>query len=176
MIFYDFVGEEGYEIVNPCNEEDYEKFLFMGDKPWGAVPVRLTRADWRQTALRSDFPCIGMGALIMRQESANALADILKGNGECLPLLLEDGSTLSVFKAQVIDALDREASDLDLIPGTDRIMLINRPVFFADKVRGVDVFRLPHRASATYVSQRIVDRVKELGLKGIAFEKVWSAE
>jgi hypothetical protein len=175
MVFYEFDGEDDYEIACTIDDGDYEKFLFLTDEDWTPVRVRLTRADWRQKAMRSDFPSLGTGALTMRESSRKALEDIIDGNGECLPLLLEDGSTMIVFKAQVIDALDNGRFEIDRIPGTDKIMLVRKPHFIASKLSGVDVFRLPHRASSTHVSERFVDRVKELGLKGIVFKKVWSS-
>lgn len=175
MEFYEFCGEDDYEIVVTVKDDDYEKFLFLTDEDWEPVRVRFARADWRQKALHSDFPSIGLGVLTMRERSREALEDVIEGNGECLPLSLDDGTALCVFKPQMIDALDYELSKVVRFPGTERIMTIERHHFIEDKLTGVDVFRLPHRASSTYVSKRFVERVKQLGLKGIVFKMVWSS-
>ena len=39
-------------------------------------------------------------------------------------------------------------------------------------IRGEDIFRLPHRASATYVSERFVARVNAANLRGLEFNEV----
>ncbi len=61
-------------------------------------------------------------------------------------------------------------------PGTNRIMDITQAAFIELMVRGLDIFRLPHRASSTYVSERFVDRVHAAGLVGLEFNKMWSSE
>ena len=43
-------------------------------------------------------------------------------------------------------------------------------------VRDVDVFRLPHLGSYTFVGDRFVERVRASGLVGLDFEPRWSAE
>lgn len=53
-------------------------------------------------------------------------------------------------------------------------MRIRKVAFVASAIEGVDLFRLPHRASSTYVSERFVERVRTAGLRGLVFNKVWS--
>lgn len=111
----------------------------------------------------------------MRRTAVNALRDILDASGEVLPLSTDDGVELFVLNARVIDALDEAKSSIMRFPGTNRIMRIKTVAFIASSIDDdVDVFRLPHRASPTYVSQRFVDRVKAAGLRGLEFKKVWS--
>jgi hypothetical protein len=110
----------------------------------------------------------------MRRHAVDALRDLLEANGEVLPLATEDGVALSAYKPQVIDALDETRSTIARIPGTNKIMRIRRAVFIPSVLSGVDLFTLPHRASATYLSDRVVTRIKFARLRGITFEKVWS--
>ena len=74
-----------------------------------------------------------------------------------------------------VDALDQAQSSVIKVPGTDRIMYITEVAFIEEAIRDIDIFRLPHRASPTYVSQRFVDRVKAAGLVGLEFKMVWSS-
>lgn len=104
----------------------------------------------------------------------DALRDILAVNSELLPLSTDDGVELYVLNARSIDALDEANSLLMRFPGTNRIMHIQRVAFVASRIEGVDVFRLPHRASSTYVSERFVERVMATGLRGLVFNEVWS--
>jgi hypothetical protein len=177
-VIYEPLVAEGYEWVNAVQDGDYEVFLPFDGQPlastWKPIAVRRVRADERQDFNPSDFPWLGSHALIMRRYAVDALRDILDANGEVLPLSTDDGVELSVLNARILDALDEANSSLMKFPGTNRIMRIKKIAFVASKVEGIDLFRLPHRASSTYVSERFVERVKAAGLRGLAFNKVWS--
>ncbi len=172
-------GAEGFECVNTLDDHDYEVFLQFDGQPrastWTPIAVRRVRADDRQAFNPSDFPWLGSDALVMRRSAVEALRDILDASGEVLPLSTDDGVELFVLNARVIDALDEANSSLVKFAGTNRIMRIKRVAFVASRIEGIDLFRLPHRASSTYVSERFVDRVKAAGLRGLDFNKVWSA-
>lgn len=178
-VVYEPLVAEGYEWVNTAREADYEAFLQFDGRPlaatWKPIGVRRVRADERQEFKPSDFPWLGSDALIMRRSAVDALHEILEANGEVLPLSTNDGVDLFVLNAHVVDALDEANSSLMKFPGTNRIMRIRKVAFVASKVEGIDVFRLPHRASPTYMSERFVERVKGAGLRGLVFKEVWSA-
>lgn len=175
---YEPLVAEGYEWVNTVQEDDYEAFLQFDGQPlasmWKPIAVRRVRADERQAFNASDFPWLGSHALIMRRSAVDALRDILDANGEVLPLSTDDGVELSVLNVRIVEALDEANSSLMKFPGTNRIMRIKKVAFVASKIEGIDLFRLPHRASSTYMSERFVERVKAAGLRGLVFNKVWS--
>jgi hypothetical protein len=57
-----------------------------------------------------------------------------------------------------------------------RIMRITRYAFRPEVVAGVDIFKLPSlRVSPTFVSEYFVKAWKAAGLRGLVFNKVWSA-
>ncbi len=180
MKVYEPVVATGYEWVNCVNGEDYECFTrfdgTMLGRTWKPILVRRVRADRSQDMLRSDFPWLASDALVMRKSAVDALQDILRNNGELLQLETEDDVDLYVFNAKVIDALDRVRSEIISYPGTDRILMLKRPIFSSSEIDGADLFRLPHRASSTYVSENFVRRVGEAGLKGLDFKLVWSSD
>jgi len=177
MAFFEPLAAEGYEWVNAIQERDYGVFLQFDGKPraatWKPVAVRRVRADEHQASNPSDFPWLGSHALVMRPSAVVALRDILDKSGEVLPLATDDGVELFVLNACVIDALDESKSKLTRFPGTNRVMRIKDVAFVASAIEGVDLFRLPHRASSTYVSGRFAERVKAAGLRGLVFNKVW---
>ena len=154
-VIYEPLVAEGYEWVNAVQPADYEVFLQFDGEPrasaWTRVPVRRVRANERQACNPSDFPWLGSHALVMRRSAVDALQDILDANGEVLPLSTEDGVELYVLNARVVSALDEANSSLMKFPGTDRIMRIKKVAFVTSAIEGVDIFRLPHRASSTYV-------------------------
>jgi hypothetical protein len=182
MKFYEPMIEKNYECINACNGEDYEIFnLFNGEaltRSWRPIKViRGLKADHRRPAAKpSDFPWLVSHALVVSSTAIVSLRDILDAHGELLPLDVEDGSTLFVFNSKVVDALDEKRSSIVKFPGTDRIMQIKKVSFVESKIQGLDIFRLPHRASVTYVSEGFVERVKAAGLKGLTFTKVYDSE
>ena len=178
MKVYEPLITNGYEWVNCCDDADYEVFLAWDGSQqgqrWNAVKVRRVRADERQEFKPSDFPWLGSHALVMRRRAVDALRNILVAHGEVLPLATEDVE-LYVFNARAIDALDEERSTIIRFPETNRIMRLKKVTFVEAAISDAEIFRLPHRASPTYVSQRFVDRVKDAGLVGLQFKNVWSS-
>lgn len=178
MIIYEPVVADGYEWINTCDNNDYESFHQLDGQSriatWKPVKVRRVRADPRHSFIASDFPWLGGHALIMRRTAVEKLRDILELNGEILPLLTDDEVKLWVFNSRICDALDEARSVITRFPQTNRIMFINKVAFIRSTLENIDVFRLPHRASSTYVSDRFVDRVNNAGLRGLEFNRVWS--
>lgn len=178
MDFFEPMVRKGYEWINCVNQADYEVFAgFDGSSRranWKTVLVRRVRADEHHDFKPSDFSWLGSDALVMRRTAVDALRDILDAHGKVLPLATDDGVELFVFNARVVDALDEGHSSLMKFPGTNRIMRIKKVAFVTSTVQSVDIFRLPHRASSAYVSDRFVKRVKAAGLHGLEFNKVWS--
>ena len=177
MKIFEPLVAEGYEWVNACDDGDYEVFRSFDGRPrkagWKPIRVRRVRADDRQDFKCSDFPWLGSHALVLRNAAVDALRDLWTANGELLPLIDIDGVDPSVFNARVVDALDESRSSLATFPGSNRIMRIERHVFLPDVVEQLDIFRLPHRASSTYVSERFVDRTRAARLHGLDFNVVW---
>jgi hypothetical protein len=180
MTIYEPLVADGYEWINCYDDSDYEVFVGLDGSPrsqqWRPVKVRRVRADEDQEFTPSDFPWLGAHALVMRRKVVDALRDILNAHGEVLPLATDDNVELFVFNARTVDALDEARSSVMKFPGTNRIMRIKQAAFIEPAVRGLDIFRLPHRASSTYVSERFVERVNAAGLAGLEFNKVWPSE
>jgi hypothetical protein len=111
----------------------------------------------------------------MRRRAVEGLRPMLEAHGEVLPLATDDESELFVLNVTtVLDALDDDRSIVERFPGSDRIMRIKKVAFRPAIVRDVDIFRLPHRASPTYVSRRFVDAFNNAALVGLDFSLVWS--
>ena len=180
MRIYEPLVAEGYEWVNCCDDDDYEVLLSLDGEPiaqvWRPPHVRRVAAEDNGKCVASDFPWLGAHALVMRSSAVMALRDILESNGELLPLRTDDGVTLFVLNARTIDALDESQAEVLRFPGSNRVMRITKVAFHESRVRNVDLFRLPYRASCTYVSQKFVDRFHQAGLRGLAFTQVFAGE
>jgi hypothetical protein len=180
MRIFEPLALDGFECINAYDPNDYEIFFAFDGQPvsdhWKPVRVRRIRADVRHACNPSDFPWLVSQALVMRRPAMEALQDFLKADGEILPLATDDDVELFVFNARVKDAMDEARSSVVTFPGTNRIMQVKRIAFIEAAIQGVNVFRLPHRGSATYVSQHFVDRVTSTGLCGLQFNCVWNSK
>jgi hypothetical protein len=169
------MGKKDYECLNAVNRDDYEVLASLDGTPrkttWKPIVVRCVRADKRQKQLVSDFPWLG-GVLFFRERAVEVLKDMLEKNGELLPIITEDGVNLYVHNTFVLqNALDEDKSTITRF-ADNQLMWIKKEVFHEDAIREVDMFRLPSRSSATYVSDRFVELVTKHNLKGLEFNPV----
>ena len=153
MTIYQPLVSEGYEWVNASCDADYEVVRQLDGtsrvSTWKPIRVRRVNKDEGQAFKPSDFPWLGSHALVMRGSAVSALRDLLETHGELLPLVTSDGVELFVYNVKTVDALDEANSSLEKFPGTERIMLIKKVAFVASAIRGVEIFRIPHRATPT---------------------------
>jgi hypothetical protein len=174
---------EGQEWVLPIQADDYQQFASLcGQKQTRWHPPRLEiLREHDDGTLRqySDFPWLGEHVLILRARALKLLRPTLEPYGEFLPLRSDE--PVSLFNVTtVIDALDEEHSKIVRFDDGG-IMVIESLVLRPDAIGGAEIFKLPERAdgvriSDIYLQETIVRRIGELGLKGIAFNMVWSDE
>jgi hypothetical protein len=118
---------------------------------------------------------LGVGLLSFRERAVEVLKDMLEKYGELLPLVTEKGEVLYLHNPTLVlpNALDENKTVFYRVEGIDRILGVEKEVFYEDVVQGVDVFRLPvELSSKTYVSDRFVDLVNKHDLKGLEFNPV----
>lgn len=177
---YTPLGLDGYELCHPGSQDDFETInVEVNGVPrqssWEPIRMRLIHEDEGQKLVTSDSPWLGAHALIFRPNVVEALGLMLREYGELLPLACSEAEVVMYNPTRVIDALDEAASSVLRFSG-GRIMMIQRHVFRADVIDGIDVFKIPNlRVSPTFFSHRFVDRWKAGGFKGLEFKQVWAA-
>ncbi|RWQ15862.1 DUF1629 domain-containing protein [Mesorhizobium sp.] len=174
---------EGQEWVLPRQADDYQLFSTLcgrKQRQWHPPGMEILCEHDDGTLRRySDFPWLGEHVLILRARALKLLRPTLEPYGEFLPLRADE--PISLFNVTtVIDALDEERSKIVRFDDGG-IMVIESLVLRADAIGGTEIFKLPERAdgvriSDIYLQETIVRRIGELGLKGIAFNLVWSDE
>jgi hypothetical protein len=131
------------------------------------VPRRMSKGD--TPGLSTHIPVFSLKAV-------NVLADLLKRNGELLPITCDDEAYFVFNVTRVIDALDERESELDLY-NSGKIMNIARYSFFEDKLASASVFKIPQfLLGRVFVTAPFVARVKEANLIGFKFRPVWSSD
>jgi hypothetical protein len=175
---YDPCGLDKYELCHPV-DGNFERFYDQingtpRQASWKPVAMEIFHKDRGKKLLRSDSPWLGAYALIFRPSVLEALGPLLREYGELLPLECSETDLWVYNPTRVIDALDEEASSIRRFR-SGRIMGIDRYVFKAHLIRGIDIFKLPNlRAESTFVSHRFVDLWTKSGLKGLEFTHVWA--
>lgn len=166
-----------HEIAYPMDERDWDVFRGLDGSPksatWRPIRVRVGEADEDSPGMYSDMPWLSHWALVLRESAVAALSDLLKGQGELLPLRDESNQPLFVLNARTVDALDLERSKLRYLLNGAQFVGVTEHVFRKRALEGVHVFRLPVNR-VTYVSREFVERVRRAGLTGLVFTQVWS--
>lgn len=175
---YTPLGLDGYELCHPVKQDDFETINVevngvSRQASWRPIPMRLVREDGKQKLAMSDSPWLGAHALIFRPNVVAALGQMLRENGELLPIECSEADLTIYNPTRVIDALNEAASSVLRFSG-GRIMMIQRYVFHIEVIGEIDVFKIPNlRVSPTFLSHRFVDRWEASGLKGLEFKRVW---
>jgi len=179
MAIYDPLNESGYEICHPVDDDNFEVIADLCNgtprsASWIPFRMQLHRENEGKALREADAPWLGAHVLILRRRAITALGSLLRENGELLPLDCP-GTELWLYNVtHVIDALDEAASTIDRFPD-GRIILVRKPVFYKDRIKGVDAFKYSHRRGRPIcVSQRFVDHWHAARLTGVEFKQVWS--
>ncbi|MCZ0734516.1 imm11 family protein [Phreatobacter sp. AB_2022a] len=162
---YTFEVVEGQEWIFPTDDSHYEMFSALDGR---------TITDWdppvmagRGGGTYSDFPWLGEHVPFLRRPAVEALGQVLLRHGQLLPVR---GEEAWLFNATtVLDALDRQRSGIVAFDDGS-ILAIEHHVFDETKLGAAEVFKLPMRASAVYVTGPFVERVRRAGLRGVAFK------
>lgn len=180
MKVYEFEAQEGYEWVVPVNEAEFEVFRgFDGSArapDWRPIKMELVTEDEQgRPLLQSDIPWLGKHAPVLRKKAASALAPMLAGYGEMVPLAC-DTADLVVFNTTrvLVDALDMDRSAFVRFPSTGRIMKVKAHVFRPERVQGVHAFKVPDLLrGSVFVTDEVVSAVQEAALQGVGFRLLW---
>jgi len=157
------------------NPADYESLVDPAHRSGkGPLIAHTSSAGGDGVAHYADFPWLGSWALVLRPRALTVLRNCL-ADATLIPLSL-DGDQAHVLCPAEIDAVDEHRSVIRRIPGSPDIIYFLRLALDPSRVGDADVFRLPHRGSGTYVSQRFVDAVGNGGLVGLLFDPVGGPE
>jgi hypothetical protein len=178
---YNPSSSEGAEWCNPVTDEGSERFRFEIDgtprgTTWKPLAMKLLRKALRRKIRHSDAPWHSTSKLIFRESAIEKMKPILDTHGELLPLECPDAELWVFNPTIVLDALDEQASIVSR-SNSGQIFMIDKHVFHADVVAGVDVFKVASWCKGpVFVSDRFVDLWNASGLRGLEFKKLWSSE
>lgn len=127
-----------------------------------------------QVQPHNDYPCVNLQIPAFSRRAVDALRDFLEPNGELLPLVSSVGEYYAYNIMTVVDILDHDRSDIIWYEGDHDIALrIRRYECNPEKLTGLSIFRLVEKPAYTFVHQVFVDRVRQHGLQGFDFTRLW---
>ncbi|MDX2271901.1 MAG: hypothetical protein NW237_08110 [Cyanobacteriota bacterium] len=143
---------------------------------WEPVQVRLATDLDKPPLPISDFPGLG-GMPAFTGKAIESLDEMLRMNGELLPLESDDGVFYLYNTTTIVDALDEEKSDL-LRNKNGQIRHIRKHHFIPQKVIELMIFKTVQAPRTSYpcVTDRFVNAVEQAQLTGFVFRKLWSSD
>lgn len=171
----------------PCQPADVEVVIAEGDHSrqirmvdgtpvavhWVPPKVALVTADDSGRPLRrSAVPWLSASTPVVRAE-ARSVVESLPGRFELLSLDCDDAELWILNATRVLDAgIDEASSELFRL-SSGKVVEIVRPVFLADVVADVPIFRLAqYPRNSIYVNEEWATRLR--ALENVAFDVVWS--
>lgn len=141
--------------------------------------IDLEISDWDAPGdwIATDCPHLAAyGTLLLSERAVSVFGSLLTDAGYFLDTRLASDTRYKLFICErEVDALDSERSDIHRFR-SGNISDVFRHELDADRLRDQHVFRLKHRPSQVFVSDRVVDLVREHGLTGFLFQEIWSSE
>jgi hypothetical protein len=162
-------------IVNPTNE--------CWTKPYGNIwPNPGLELEYQSKKKRGDFEDAG-GFLIFTKRCIELLDDYIDPQkGEFLPVVCSERDDLIIYRPlNCLDAIDEEKIGIqqnNFPPQKFKERVNFEYYYFRENViDDTPMFIVPsHLSTNTFVTDKFLQRVKNLKLKGFGFQPLWSSE
>jgi hypothetical protein len=164
------------------NARDYDTWDAFGTTPlsatWKPLVVRTLDEDqddemdegqtrnYRDRPI-PDFPLNFGCHNVVSRRAAEALADVLRSDGEVLPITCSFGDYCAINVLKVIDAVDVDRSVVRRFKYPPyRVWEINRYAWRQEMLANAVIFRLPLSQYKIYCTEPVVQRIRDAGLTG----------
>jgi len=119
---------------------------------------------------KGDFPGLYGGQIVFSEKALNALWPLIQNDAQVIPLQCEGERLFLMHLTKHVDGLDLEHSDIQWSIENKMVFTINRYVFYEEKLKGVNIFRVPVNFPWVYVSDAFKAAVEEYDLKGLLWK------
>lgn len=175
-----FEGFGSRDNPSLLGRDDIFSDFFPADSQIWDWNLEALAAKWKPIVVRgrvcsfNDFPCMDMMIPAFSCRAVDALRDYLEPNGELLPLIHPAGEYYAYNCTRIAEVLDHEASK-GLWSRLDPRLALDIEYFsiFPERLAGLTIFRMRELPNIVFVTTPFVDRVREHGLNGFHFAKVW---
>ncbi|QDT64553.1 imm11 family protein [Calycomorphotria hydatis] len=186
-----------YKLECVCDNPLYEGWAFEGapasvlgrvDLDDDFFPDDEANRDWKKLPLSdkwkpprvigrvreyNDYPCINFNIPAVSEKAVNCIGDILRSNGELLPVESPFGKYYAYNLLTVCDCLDLKNSRYEDISRECDYKEIEQFNFVKSKVGGLTIFHIPEDPSMVLVTSKFVDVIRSHGLNGFYFIPLW---
>lgn len=130
-------------------------------------PPAVKAADQKdEAATLGDYALLGT-IPVFSARAVDALGDLLRPNGELLPLLYSRGDVYAYNVTTVVDALDPAASRVTRF-ADGAVMWIDQYVFKQELLDGIAIFKIPELPRGyVFLTESFAERVTTMALAGI---------
>lgn len=173
-------GQDGFEWIRPVNDNDFEFLATLNGtrhkNRWTPLPMRLITDDEGESLKESDFPWLGYHVPVLSDRARRVMEPLVEKDAELLSVACKGRSLWLLNVCTIVDALDVGRSEIVRFSDGE-IMDIEKHVFYAERLHGVNVFKLENmRRGSIYLSERVVRAIEAAPLVGYGFRLVWTDE
>ena len=176
MIVYQFQTSDDACTLMPVREAEGDAFERLHGKAidpnsWPKIAVRVVR-DGTGGTETTDFGLVWTEPAL-NFHTVEALSDLLRENGQILPLLSEDGDYCVYNVTTLLDALDEDRSVVKRF-SSGRVMGVQRFAFRPQIIGAHPIFKIPQLPRAhTFITDAFLSRVQSARLTGLAPKRLW---
>ena len=178
MKIYEYIADGDRHNYFITDQEHHEVKTSVGRgvsliNSWKPIPVRNFFGEKEGLFLNkiSDFP--SLRDPVLSEKAWKVFEPYIKHYVEPLPLITPEGKYFALNILNIIDALDKEKSEVSYNRVTNRVSRILKHVFHTDKIEGQLIFKVPETLGlGVYVSEEFKKIVEDNNLKGLDFSTV----
>lgn len=175
-----FEGFGGGDAPSLLGRESIHRDFFPEHRDqwhWTAEPLspvwKPLKVNGRVAAF-NDYPCLGLMIPAFSSRAVAALGEFLEPNGELLPLATTVGDYYAYNCMTVVEILDHAKCRASWMGKPPSCALdITYFSVIPERTEGLSIFRLRELCNWILVTDQFVQAVRETGLNGFHFVKVW---
>jgi hypothetical protein len=182
VIVYQPWGAEGRRWVTPPIGYRYNYITNMlwaepgkpvGDR-WIPPPVRLVTEVHDEPLHHVDLPWFSSYAMVVTRRARTVLDVVVAADAEFLALDCDAEELWLMHPWRVVNAFDLRRCDVKLFD-SGKVMEVTRYAFREAEIRGLTCFTDRRLKAEMFVTDPVVAAVKEAGLEGGDFRKLWQS-
>jgi hypothetical protein len=120
----------------------------------------------------NDYPCMGLCYPVFSQRAIDVLHDVLRHNGELLPLVTSVGPYFLFNCTTVADIIDFNKSKLTFL-NQNTILEIDELHVYGDRLVGLSIFQMRKYPGKCCITEAVARRIREARLDGFELRKLW---
>jgi hypothetical protein len=188
MEFWKYNTDSDHFFTLVLADFEHDKWILPRDGQPGLIPVPTTpihvryeteskdlspsqRALFRKGKLpKGDFPSLYGVHIVFNERAVDILLPLIQSEIQVIPLHCEDEPLFLIHLTKHVDGLDLEHSDIQWIIENKLISTVNRFMFHEEKLKDLNIFKVPILFSWTFASDAFKAAVEEHDLKGLLWK------